>query len=302
MYVALNGNVRVNHNNPEAALSRNWTEWNIDLQAFADQGVNLSNVNSITLGFSSVTGGTGMVLFDDIRLYPPAPTAPPEVPEGLIGHWNLDEGSGATADDSSGNGHNGTIEGAPTWVSPGWDGVGSCMQFGGDSDRITIEPFDLAGSGITLAAWVNVIAFQDDARIISKSEGSGTADHYWAMILSGTDENNLQFRLRTDIGSTSRHSAPDMEDLQLNEWTHIAVTWDNSDPVMRFYKNGQEIFSQDKAGSAVGTNPDIKIAIGNQSASVPGDGKIRPFGGLIDEVQVYDRGLSPEGILELAGQ
>jgi hypothetical protein len=80
------------------------------------------------------------------------------------------------------------------------------------------------------------------------------------------------------------------------------VTWDADDPVMRFYKNGQEVFSQDKAGSAVGTNPDVKIAIGNQSASVPGDGKIRPFGGLIDAVRIYDRGLSPEGILELAGQ
>ena len=36
-------------------------------------GVNLSNVNSITLGLRSVTGGTGMLYFDDIRLYPPAP-------------------------------------------------------------------------------------------------------------------------------------------------------------------------------------------------------------------------------------
>jgi hypothetical protein len=73
MYVALNGTAVVNHDNPEAALSRNWTEWNIDLQAFADQGVNLSNVNSITLGFSSVTGGTGTMYFDDIRLYAPTP-------------------------------------------------------------------------------------------------------------------------------------------------------------------------------------------------------------------------------------
>jgi hypothetical protein len=47
-------------------------EWTIDLQAFADQGVNLANVNSITLGLSSVTGGVGMMYFDDIRLYPPA--------------------------------------------------------------------------------------------------------------------------------------------------------------------------------------------------------------------------------------
>jgi hypothetical protein len=72
LYVTLNGNARVDHDNPDAALTTRWTEWNIPLQAFADQGVNLSNVNSITLGLSSVTGGTGMMYFDDIRLYPPA--------------------------------------------------------------------------------------------------------------------------------------------------------------------------------------------------------------------------------------
>ncbi len=73
MYVALNSNARVDHDNPDAATSTSWTEWNIPLQAFADQGVNLANVNSITLGLSSVTGGAGMMYFDDIRLYPPAP-------------------------------------------------------------------------------------------------------------------------------------------------------------------------------------------------------------------------------------
>jgi hypothetical protein len=72
LYVALNGNARVDHDDPDATTSTSWTEWNIDLQAFADQGVNLTNVNSITLGLSSVTGGTGMMYFDDIRLYPPA--------------------------------------------------------------------------------------------------------------------------------------------------------------------------------------------------------------------------------------
>ncbi len=72
LYVALNGNARVDHDNPDAATITSWTPWNIDLQAFADQGVNLANVDSITLGLSSVTGGTGIMYFDDIRLYPPA--------------------------------------------------------------------------------------------------------------------------------------------------------------------------------------------------------------------------------------
>ena len=73
LYVTLNGNARVDHDNPDAATVMSWTPWNIDLTRFADQGVNLTNVNSITVGPSSVTGGTGMMYFDDIRLYPPAP-------------------------------------------------------------------------------------------------------------------------------------------------------------------------------------------------------------------------------------
>jgi hypothetical protein len=71
LYVALNSNAKVDNEDPEAAQRGSWTEWNIDLQAFADQGVNLANVNSITLGLSSVTGGTGMMYFDDIRLSAP---------------------------------------------------------------------------------------------------------------------------------------------------------------------------------------------------------------------------------------
>jgi len=72
MYVALNGSARVDNDDPDATTTTDWTEWNIDLQAFADQGVNLTNVNSITIGVASVTGGTGMMFFDDIRLYPAA--------------------------------------------------------------------------------------------------------------------------------------------------------------------------------------------------------------------------------------
>ncbi len=72
LYVALNGSARVNNDNPDAATVTRWTAWNIELQKFADQGVNLSNVNSITIGLSSVTGGSGTMYFDDIRLYPPA--------------------------------------------------------------------------------------------------------------------------------------------------------------------------------------------------------------------------------------
>ena len=80
LYVALNGNAAVNNDNPDAAIRTSWTRWDIDLQAFVDQGVNLSNVTSITLGLGNrsipAAGGSGMMYFDDIRLYAPVPEAP----------------------------------------------------------------------------------------------------------------------------------------------------------------------------------------------------------------------------------
>ncbi len=76
LYVALNGSAIVTNDNPNAAQIDKWTEWVIPLQAFADQGVNLANVNTIALGLGNrnnpQAGGSGTMYFDDIRLYPPA--------------------------------------------------------------------------------------------------------------------------------------------------------------------------------------------------------------------------------------
>jgi len=84
MYVALNGSATVYHDNPDAALIEEWTEWTIDLQEFAVQGVNLANVNTISIGFGDKNnlqaGGLGLVFFDDIRLYRPAEPEPEPVP------------------------------------------------------------------------------------------------------------------------------------------------------------------------------------------------------------------------------
>ena len=77
LYVALNGNAVVTNDDPAAAQVATWTQWNIDLQAFADQGVNLANVDTIAIGLGNkknpVAGGSGTIYIDDIRLYRPAP-------------------------------------------------------------------------------------------------------------------------------------------------------------------------------------------------------------------------------------
>ncbi len=72
LYVVLNGNAVVTNDNPDAAQVTTWTQWTIDLQTF---GVNLVNVNTIGLGLGDrnnpQAGGSGVMYFDDIRLYAP---------------------------------------------------------------------------------------------------------------------------------------------------------------------------------------------------------------------------------------
>jgi hypothetical protein len=87
LYVALNDSAVVEHDNPNAARIDEWNQWNIDLSApggFADQGVNLANVNTIALGLGNrnnpQAGGSGTMYFDDIRLYPSVPPMETETP------------------------------------------------------------------------------------------------------------------------------------------------------------------------------------------------------------------------------
>jgi Ca2+-binding RTX toxin-like protein len=76
MFVALNGTAVAYNDDAAVTQIAKWTEWVIDLQAFADQGVDLTNVSTITIGFGTknapAAGGSGQMYFDDIRLYRPA--------------------------------------------------------------------------------------------------------------------------------------------------------------------------------------------------------------------------------------
>ncbi len=76
IYVALNG-VAVYHDDPAAAQAAGWTEWRIPLSAFADKGVNLAAINTVSVGLGDknniTAGGSGVLYVDDIRLYRPAP-------------------------------------------------------------------------------------------------------------------------------------------------------------------------------------------------------------------------------------
>jgi hypothetical protein len=84
LYVAVSNSAGspavVYHGDPAAVNVDTWTEWVIPLQTFADQGINLSDVDRIAIGLGTqgnmtVPGGKGKMYIDDIRLYQPRGTA-----------------------------------------------------------------------------------------------------------------------------------------------------------------------------------------------------------------------------------
>ena len=84
LYVAVSNSAGVPavvvHDDPVATNIDTWTEWVIPLSAFADQGINLANVDRIAIGVGTrgnmtIPGGTGKIYIDDIRLYLPIEVA-----------------------------------------------------------------------------------------------------------------------------------------------------------------------------------------------------------------------------------
>jgi hypothetical protein len=82
MYVAVANTggepVVVYHEDSNATLISEWTEFGVPLQYFADQGIDLTDVDSIAIGIGTkgdmtTNGGAGVVYIDDIRLCLPQP-------------------------------------------------------------------------------------------------------------------------------------------------------------------------------------------------------------------------------------
>ncbi|MHC4371551.1 MAG: LamG-like jellyroll fold domain-containing protein [Planctomycetota bacterium] len=234
--------------------------------------------------------GFGHLVLSADPVPPPEPINPGAV--GLVASYALD----GDANDSSGNELNGVIIGDPNFVE-GADGM--ALDLDGVDDVVELGTFDVVG-GITLAAWIRPDDFEiNDARIISKANEWSGDSHWW--MVSTISETSLRFRLKTDEGPATATLVSDPV-LEAGVFTHVAATWDGS--MMRLYKDGVEIASQEKAGTAVAVDPNISVAIGSQPsdafASDPSH-VVKFFDGLIDDVRIYDRALSEGELLYLAG-
>jgi hypothetical protein len=86
-------------------------------------------------------GGTGC----------PVPSMPVS---GLVGWWKLDETSGTSAADSSGNGYTGTTSSSTNWTTSGMNN--GALTFNGTTDYVSIPAGLSLGTTYTMSAWVKL--------------------------------------------------------------------------------------------------------------------------------------------------
>jgi hypothetical protein len=194
---------------------------------------------------------------------------------GVVAAYGFDEPSGTVAGDAIAA-HNGTISGATRVAGR----FGQALSFDGTDDWVTI-PYaaDLnLSSGMTVEAWVRPSVLSSWRSVIMKEHTGALAYALYA--------NSAANQPLASVFTSSAVDATGPPALGLQSWTHLAMTWDGG--VLRLYVDGAEIASQPAGGTLVTGTGGLRIG-GN---AVRGEF----FAGLIDEVRVYDRALTPARI------
>lgn len=219
---------------------------------------------------------------DDIGPGPGPGPAPGRATGGLVAHWKLDEATGTTAADASGNNHNGTVSGGAVWQPTGGI-LGGALQFDGVNDYIDCgNPAALnIQDQITLACWIKVAAFTRDwETILAKGDGS------YRLSRSGGG-NAVHF----GITGTSVGWFDGITTVTDNEWHHVAGVYDGSHAAI--YVDG----ILDRALPATGKidTSTYNLFIGENSQM-----RGRYLKGLVDDVRIYDPALDATEVLTLA--
>jgi len=250
-------------------------------------------------------------IIDEARVYNRA-LSPAEVARlyswapGPIAHYKLDENTGSTTYNSSGNGTTGTLYNGASYTQGKY---GSAVKFDGTNDLIELgddNNIDVDANGsITVSAWVYITKLTSDAEIVSKKLGYDASQVGWTLYqFSTANGGNICAYISSGVGQSSEAcTADNSTNSSLNTWEHWAFTFDRSTRYTTLYRNGVKAnyAAYDVTPASIGSVANTQCArIGAQSKSTPCDGSIgaNPFSGLIDDVRIYNYVRTPAQIIE----
>ncbi len=263
-----------------------WKEWIIPHSEIIAAGVDVTAITKLVIGVANLpgqAGANGKFYVDDIRNGFEA--------IGLVAHYTFEN----NVEDSSGNGHHGTLAGDPNFPIAyvnGPAGFGQAALFDGADDGhqyVDLGTFNpsAATDKLTIALWAKWDGASGSWQGLIGKRQAGNWDREIMM---------WYFELERDAWDIGFHregsGIATGQTLEVGQWTHVAVTFDGT--TAKVYVDGAVV---GEGGFSFGNDTEAPMQIGAAA-----DNSGNPFNGALDEVRIYDIALSEAEILELAGQ
>jgi hypothetical protein len=161
-----------------------------------------------------------------------------DITSGLVGYWKLDEGSGTSVSDASGNNNGGSLQNGPAWTS---GKIGTALSFNGSSTSVLINKGVLnTASSYSVAAWVQLSDLGNWSTAVSQdgSNISGFFLQYTSPAAPG-DGGKFAFSVVSSdstSGTSVRATSPFSP--IAHTWYHLVGVYDAGSNQIKLYVNG----------------------------------------------------------------
>lgn len=204
---------------------------------------------------------------------------------GLVGYWPLNEGSGNTAADQSGNGRSLTLRNKPAWIA---GKIGSALLLNGTNQHAETTPWNDPRLNFTWAGWfrpsIAMNELMGPSRVVLMSSFID-AQNYDQLYFQKEDS-TLSFSIGAK-GTFTRTIAHYLH-LQPNTWYHLAIT--RSGDAWAVYVFG--------VNDTITRNGTPSVA-GARVTRIGSDGISSYWPGAIDDIRIYNRALTPAEVKAL---
>lgn len=207
-------------------------------------------------------------------------TAQVNLDSGLLAYYPFN----TNALDESGNGHDGTINGA-TLTEDRFGTANAAFMFDGINDHIVLDQHQATLTNVTVCAWVNI------SRLNNKSDDYAQIFRQPYLAVNRSTKKAAVYAYGVnDVASDSYYQSNNQ--VPLEEWVFLVSTYEQLTGQYKIYINGvADVIVSNKFG-----NPTLRI---NQIGGEPGQAQGRYFAGAIDDIRVYDRVITEDEIAAL---
>ncbi|MBT3381871.1 MAG: hypothetical protein HN742_04345 [Lentisphaerae bacterium] len=220
------------------------------------------------------------------RSIPPVPVSPEP---GLSAYWPLDETSGRVAFDASGGGCHGQALAERVAGRRG-----GALRFDGGTRGGSAVVHDSGGvhfgdGSFAFSCWLKPFSFESPKHYRRLMEKTAYPETWWNVDLLADG------RVQLEMGDSNGHpgTTESVGTLALDMWQHLAISVNRATREVTYYFGGQADSTAPLPAPFKGT------------LNVPGrplylGGKTWPYKGVLDEVRLYRRALSPEDVERLS--